>query len=444
MDILYFKKCCQYTTDEDNYFGVEVNYLSAWTNGDIVAVTVEGSTICGEVIDYSIPSGSEIYSNPTALINYGSSCSNCVSDYPCVTPTPTPIPNQPQPINECNVVTIFPMEIECVTINPSSSTADDGYMSVSITGGTPPYTIIWSNGNISPAIENLTIGTYTATVIDYYGDFTATTTCELTHDLDCEFGAVVSNFTTPPTPTPTPTTTATPTPTTTPHPTPNVSPSNTPTPTPTPTQTPPSCVRPTGLENYALLRGFSGTLIPSEYNVFTSYLSACDAYQYVSANPSAPISTYSRLEVESDGGVNIGAVVYAGWDESNCVKISSGYYWVLNSTPITTTLYQSLPTINPNYPNVQIIKVNNFGVIEQITTCVTYNALLVRNCDDSLDLSTIPNNGVVSIGDYIKIKLTPSGSARPGCYEVTQYYNGYPIALVHSTYTDCGCTLAIS
>ena len=204
MDILYFKKCCQYTTDEDNYFGVEVNYLSAWTNGDIVAVTVEGSTICGEVIDYAIPSGSEIYSNPTALINYGSSCSNCVSDYPCVTPTPTPIPNQPQPINECNVVTIFPMEVECVTRNPSSSTADDGYMSVSITGGTPPYTTIWSNGNISPAIENLTIGTYTATVIDYYGDFTATTTCELTHDLDCEFGAVVSNFTTPPTPTPTP------------------------------------------------------------------------------------------------------------------------------------------------------------------------------------------------------------------------------------------------
>ena len=74
--------------------------------------------------------------------------------------------------NECNVITIFPMVIECMGINPSTPTASDGQMSVSITGGTPPYTIIWSNGNVSPAINNLSVGEYSVTVIDYYGDFT--------------------------------------------------------------------------------------------------------------------------------------------------------------------------------------------------------------------------------------------------------------------------------
>ena len=72
--------------------------------------------------------------------------------------------------NECNVITIFPMVIECIGVNPSTPTASDGQMTVSITGGTPPYTIIWSNGNISPAIQNLSVGEYSVTVIDYYGD----------------------------------------------------------------------------------------------------------------------------------------------------------------------------------------------------------------------------------------------------------------------------------
>ena len=91
----------------------------------------------------------------------------------------------PEPRNECNVITIFPMTIECVVQNPSSPNATDGELSVSITGGTPPYTVVWSNGNVSPAIGNLGIGTYTAIVTDYswpgsQPDFTATTTCVLT------------------------------------------------------------------------------------------------------------------------------------------------------------------------------------------------------------------------------------------------------------------------
>jgi hypothetical protein len=90
----------------------------------------------------------------------------------------------PEPRNECNVITIFPMTVGCIVQNPSSQNATDGELSVSITGGTPPYTVVWSNDNVSPAIVNLGVGSYTAIVTDYSWpdsgpDFTATTTCVL-------------------------------------------------------------------------------------------------------------------------------------------------------------------------------------------------------------------------------------------------------------------------
>jgi hypothetical protein len=107
------------------------------------------------------------------------------------------MPQIPQDTNECNVITIFPMGVECVVINPSNLTASDGAASLSITGGTPPYTILWDNGNIGPAINNLSVGDYGATVIDYYGDFTVQTTCVLTGDTNCSYGFNVENYLTP-------------------------------------------------------------------------------------------------------------------------------------------------------------------------------------------------------------------------------------------------------
>jgi hypothetical protein len=89
------------------------------------------------------------------------------------------IPTVKRP-NECDVITIFPMGVECFVINPSSSKAFDGAATLLITGGTPPYTILWEVGSYAPALANLGVGEYSATVIDYYGDFTANTTCVLT------------------------------------------------------------------------------------------------------------------------------------------------------------------------------------------------------------------------------------------------------------------------
>lgn len=126
--------------------------------------------------------------------------------YPSPTPTPTPTMTPAPPIvpippclqgtNECSVVTIFPMSVFCKVKQPSDPKSSDGTASLIITGGTPPYTVLWDNLNIGQTIYNLNFGTYTATVIDNYGDFTAKTTCVLVP------------------PSPTPTTTPTPTPTT--------------------------------------------------------------------------------------------------------------------------------------------------------------------------------------------------------------------------------------
>lgn len=237
MGVYNFRNCCEYLTDEDNYFGIEYIPVEPFISGITYKIVTNNLTLCGVFIETQIPGGSTIYNDVNEVLYYGSNCSDCLINNPCIQPTPTPIPQQPQPANECSVITIFPMFVECVTVNPSTPTSTDGEMSVSITGGTPPYTIIWSNGNISPAIQNLTVGQYTATVIDYYGDFSATTTCTLTSEYDCTFSATVENFVIEPSPTQTPTQTPTPTLTKTPTPTPNISP----TPTPTPTPTKPSC-----------------------------------------------------------------------------------------------------------------------------------------------------------------------------------------------------------
>ena len=82
--------------------------------------------------------------------------------------------------NECDVLTIFPMSVECLIQNPTNNYTFDGQTQLYISGGTPPYTIFWEIGSYAPALTNLGSGSYSATVTDYYGDFTINTTCVLT------------------------------------------------------------------------------------------------------------------------------------------------------------------------------------------------------------------------------------------------------------------------
>ena len=92
---------------------------------------------------------------------------------------PSSIPTV-KPANECDVITIFPMGVTCSVLQPTSDLTFDGAATLIITGGTPPYTVAWDSGSFAPAITNLGIGEYKATVTDYYNDFTVLTNCILT------------------------------------------------------------------------------------------------------------------------------------------------------------------------------------------------------------------------------------------------------------------------
>ena len=84
--------------------------------------------------------------------------------------------------NSCQVITLFPMGVECVVTDAYTPFTQDGAINLIITGGTPPYSVTWSNGSANQNITNLQFGDYTATVVDYYGDFSATTTCTVEFD----------------------------------------------------------------------------------------------------------------------------------------------------------------------------------------------------------------------------------------------------------------------
>lgn len=206
-------------------------------------VTYSGFTINSQlqpISDYPIKSGNYFF----YLLNDCDYCTTYI--YPCFVTQPTITPDVVGVKNECGVITILPMAVECVISATTSYNSCDGEISVSISGGTPPYTTTWyPSENISPAINYVCNDvSYTAITVDYYGDFTARTVCSLVAPPNCYFEGTISEYIPPsPTPTKTPTPTMTPTKTATPTmtPTKTATPTQTPSNTPTPT-TPPSFV----------------------------------------------------------------------------------------------------------------------------------------------------------------------------------------------------------
>jgi hypothetical protein len=162
---------------------------------------VQGSTAgVSVVLNYSRPSNGVVKLNTAASVA-------CPTPSPTQTPTYTPT-NSPSPTvtptvtttatltptptitpslssvyalkNDCEVFTLFDMGVRCFPINqPSSSTSNDGILSLKITGGTSPYSIYWQGGQRTQTLVGVPAGDYEVTVVDYYGDYTAQTICSL-------------------------------------------------------------------------------------------------------------------------------------------------------------------------------------------------------------------------------------------------------------------------
>lgn len=182
----YFKSCC-----DSSFTFTLTDYPSSLTLGDVWYVIVPNYfSGCSTVVSFgSLYPNSPIYSflSPGVTLQGSyANCGLCTSTYVC---------NRITGVNQCDIVTITPMTISC---SPNLSNNSIGIL---VSGGTPPYRILWSTGTLGPTLLNATSnGTYTVTVTDYNwpnggSDYTATTICSL----------IVPSSTPSPTPTPTPT-----------------------------------------------------------------------------------------------------------------------------------------------------------------------------------------------------------------------------------------------
>ncbi len=61
------------------------------------------------------------------------------------------------------------LNVHTAVINITTCGVSDGSISVSISGGTPPYSYLWNTGAITSSLSNLTAGTYQVTVSDNAG-----------------------------------------------------------------------------------------------------------------------------------------------------------------------------------------------------------------------------------------------------------------------------------
>lgn len=61
------------------------------------------------------------------------------------------------------------LTIDVVQVFPETCGNTNGQASILVSGGVPPYTVVWSNGNSTPDLINVSAGTYTVTVTDIDG-----------------------------------------------------------------------------------------------------------------------------------------------------------------------------------------------------------------------------------------------------------------------------------
>ncbi len=105
--------------------------------------------------------GGKVLVSPNLDCSYNE-CQPCPPPTTTTTTSNVPIPGQSE--NECGPITLLPLGVQCNVINEPSENGYDGILSVYVTGGTSPYTIVWTlpdNSTVTGStIFNQPEGTY--------------------------------------------------------------------------------------------------------------------------------------------------------------------------------------------------------------------------------------------------------------------------------------------
>ena len=192
----YYTDCCgNFIQGTTVGLIVSIDYTKPY-NG-VVKLNVPATTVCAS----PTPTPTQTLT-PTNTVTPTITSTSTPTLTPTKTPKPTPTTSGYYALkNECETFTLFDMGIQCYPLAiPTSSTSNDGVLSILVTGGTSPYSYYWADGQRTQTLVGVSQNNYEVTVVDFYGDYTATTVCSL---------FPVS---------PTPTSTTTPTPTSTPAP----------------------------------------------------------------------------------------------------------------------------------------------------------------------------------------------------------------------------------
>ena len=194
---VYYTDCCGNFVSSNQTIGTVVVFNYTQPYNGITKLNVPATTSC--LTPTPTRTQTPTPTNTPTLTN-----TPTTSVTPNTTPTPTPTVSVSKVLslkNDCDVITLFDMGVLCNPIQiPSGPYSNDGVLSLNVTGGTSPYSFYWANGQRTRTLVGIPEGSYEVTVVDYYGDYSSTTVCNL-------FA-----------PSQTPTQTITPTPTITPSP----------------------------------------------------------------------------------------------------------------------------------------------------------------------------------------------------------------------------------
>ena len=194
---VYYTNCCGNFISSNQAIGTVVVFNYTLPYNGITKLNVPATTSCPTPTPTSTQT-------PTPTVTPTLTNTPTPSVTPDTTPTPTPTVSVSKVFslkNDCDVITLFDMGVLCNAIQiPSGPYSNNGVLSLNVTGGTSPYSFYWANGQRTRTLVGIPEGSYEVTVVDYYGDYSSTTVCNL-------FA-----------PSQTPTQTITPTPTITPSP----------------------------------------------------------------------------------------------------------------------------------------------------------------------------------------------------------------------------------